>query len=487
MKLLGTVAFILLFGMAASAHVGSPDVYLDADAGAYKLFITIQPPNVIPGVAELQVRSETSGIRRLTAVPLPMTGPGSQHAPVPDVLKQSPADPRFFTGALWLMAPGSWQVRLNIQGAKGAGVVSVPIPAVALQTKTMDRGLGSILLLLMLLLVIGVIAMVSASVREADLPAGQAPDARRKGSALRAGVITATLVAGILGFGAQWWNSKARSYGSTVFKPLDMSATVQGTSLDLRLRDPGWMSSDNSVFTGLPTVRSVDDLAPDHGHLMHLYMLREPALDVVLHVHPEQVRAGEFRLDLPSMPAGSYKLYADIVHENGLPETLLASVRIPTISTHSVTGDDAFGNAVPIGHADVNATDFRLPDGYHMQWLRGVTPMHPREPIPFTFRLLDANGRAPSDMQLYMGMLGHAAFLKPDGTVFAHIHPTGTVAMAAFMKANGMPMNMDLDTGVIPDQVTFPYGFPKAGRYRIIVQMKHGSTVETGVFDAVVN
>jgi hypothetical protein len=30
----------------------------------------------------------------------------------------------------------------------------------------------------------------------------------------------------------------------------------------------------------------------------------------------------------------------------------------------------------------------------------------------------------------------------------------------------------------------FPYGFPSAGRYRVFVQMKHGGTVETAVFDA---
>jgi hypothetical protein len=35
--------------------------------------------------------------------------------------------------------------------------------------------------------------------------------------------------------------------------------------------------------------------------------------------------------------------------------------------------------------------------------------------------------------------------------------------------------------------VSFPYGFPTAGHYRIFVQMKHGGTVETGAFDAQVN
>ena len=122
----------------------------------------------------------------------------------------------------------------------------------------------------------------------------------------------------------------------------------------------------------------------------------------------------------------------------------------------------------------------------------------PKSAEAFQFELLDPQGKPPADMALYMGMLGHAAFVKTDGTVFAHIHPTGTVAMAAFMMANpqsygsGMnhagPMNMPgmgLDT--LPNTVSFPYGFPTAGQYRIFVQMKHGNIIETGVFDASVN
>jgi hypothetical protein len=96
-------------------------------------------------------------------------------------------------------------------------------------------------------------------------------------------------------------------------------------------------------------------------------------------------------------------------------------------------------------------------------------------------------------------MLGHAAFVKTDGTVFAHIHPTGTVAMAAFMMANPQPgaqgtggsemtmqnmPGMDSSSGTLPNTVGFPYGFPSRGQYRIFVQMKHGNTVETGIFDA---
>jgi len=31
--------------------------------------------------------------------------------------------------------------------------------------------------------------------------------------------------------------------------------------------------------------------------------------------------------------------------------------------------------------------------------------------------------------------------------------------------------------------VSFPYGFPSVGRYRIFIHVNHGATVETGPFD----
>jgi hypothetical protein len=87
-------------------------------------------------------------------------------------------------------------------------------------------------------------------------------------------------------------------------------------------------------------------------------------------------------------------------------------------------------------------------------------------------------------MQLYMGMMGHAAFVAADGSVFAHVHPSGSAPMAALALAgaiNPHAEHMTMDGG-LPAEVSFPYGFPKPGTYRIFVQMKRGGQVLTGAF-----
>jgi hypothetical protein len=52
------------------------------------------------------------------------------------------------------------------------------------------------------------------------------------------------------------------------------------------------------------------------------------------------------------------------------------------------------------------------------------------------------------------------------------------------MDMPGMDHSGQSGSNALPNDVSFPYGFPASGRYRIFVQMKHESTVETGVFDA---
>ena len=68
--------FLVLAACAVplSAHVGSPDVFLEGNAGPYKLFVTVRVPQVIPGIAEIEIRSESER-RKLTFASPPCSSP----------------------------------------------------------------------------------------------------------------------------------------------------------------------------------------------------------------------------------------------------------------------------------------------------------------------------------------------------------------------------------------------------------------------------
>src|ERR1700758_5422265 len=102
--------------LPVSAHVGSPDVFLEGNAGPYKLFVTVRVPQVIPGIAEIEIRSESNNVSEIRIAPMQLTGPGSQFAPAPELTERSKTDPQFFRGSLWLMEFGSLQVRIEADG-----------------------------------------------------------------------------------------------------------------------------------------------------------------------------------------------------------------------------------------------------------------------------------------------------------------------------------------------------------------------------------
>jgi len=85
-------------------------------------------------------------------------------------------------------------------------------------------------------------------------------------------------------------------------------------------------------------------------------------------------------------------------------------------------------------------------------------------------------------------MAGHAIVLRSDSTVFAHLHPSGSVAMPALEIARQGIGASDPHAGHamhgLPGDVVFPYGFPQPGSYRIFVQVKRAGRIETAAFDA---
>jgi hypothetical protein len=525
---------VLLLIAPAWAHVGNPDVYFQGAAGPYHLIITIRTPQMIPGTADVEILSATPGISKITVVPLYIVGPGAKYPPVGDLLAQSQEDPQYFSGKIWLMDSGSWQVRVQVAGVQGPGELAVPVPAAARRTLPMQKSLGILLFALMSLLVVAIISIVGAARRESTLPPGELPSAERSRRGRWVMLGAAVVVFGVLYSGNSWWNSEA-SYTARkmIYKPPPLDVSLEpGGKLLLKMGNSEWhRTQPETVMTAL---------MPDHGHLMHLFLIREPGMDRFYHLHPQIVplepglhphREPSFEMKLPTIPAGRYQVFADVVRVSGFPDTMVAEIDLPDIPGVALTGDNSAAVSSPLSadgarannSGDSNHTSganglaekasitpdgatATLPDGYKMIWERGTAPFTANHFVWLRIRLETPDGKPVSDSEPYMGMAGHAEIVNSDRSVFAHIHPDGSVAMAALeltqknpatgnantnsqarTNAGGEMGAMDMSMMPRSAEVSFPYGFPKPGKYRLFVQMKRGGTIETGVFDTQVN
>src|SRR6185436_4243972 len=95
---------------------------------------------------------------------------------------------------------------------------------------------------------------------------------------------------------------------------------------------------------------------PDHGHDIHLFMVRTPGFDRLAHLHPVRgADAAEYRQVLPPLPAGRYAVFADVVWDGGWPQTGTAMLDLPDLSAcPAPAGDDA------VWSADAPSADLRF-------------------------------------------------------------------------------------------------------------------------------
>jgi hypothetical protein len=482
------LSILLLLPAAAFAHVGSPDVYYDGHAGPYHLLVTVRPSPVVPGIAEIQVRSAANDISEIKIRPMRLVGPGANLAPKPDAAQRSSDDPQLFTGNLWIMDRGSWQVQIQIDGEHGKAELGVPVPAVSTYSVRMQKSLGGLLAVLGLLLVGGVVGIVGAANRDAKLEPGETPTPQQNRRGYTSMAVAAILAVAIVAAAKYWWGTEASANEALSYHlPHAELSLVAGNQLQLHLQNP---NEDAGFFIAgkdrieRPDRLRLDDLVTDHGHLLHLFLVRMPDMKSFWHLHPEQQAMADFKQDLPSLPAGHYQVYADIVHSNGFPETEVGEIDLPGISGKPLSNDDS-------GGPDFSAADqvAQLSDGYRMVWERDKQPLKINQPVWFRFRVEDKDGK-PVDLEPYMGMAGHAAFIRADGKIFAHVHPAGSVSMAAVALAENAvskdpaqkPGMTDMQMDAVPGQVSFPYGLPQPGDYRIFVQVRRGGHVETGEF-----
>lgn len=498
---------VIAVGLVASAHVGSPNVFFEGMAGPYSVRVTIRPPIVIPGIADITIRLiGDDEVHRVTVQPFRWDA-GEAGAPPPDLAQPVPGTRGLYAAALWFMTAGSHSIHVTVVGERGTGTAVVPVTPVRITTLQMERAYGAMLLALGAFLFIGAITIMGAAVRESVLPPGNHPNKRRR---VRAGITMAAsglVFAGLVFLGKTWWDSVEASYRRGIFRPLAITTSVDTAGseriLTLTIDDERWLD------------RQWTPLVPDHGKLMHMFMVRAPDLDAFAHVHPVPLDSNTFAVALPPLPGGSYRIYADVLHESGFTQTLVDTTDIPGATApprDRPTGvrrdpDDSWlvTTAAMEGAGErsqaMNTVD-TLADGSTMTWVRDTASIAARQEVELRFRVHASDGR-PAGLEPYMGMTSHAAILRDDGAVFVHLHPIGSISVGSqqtfLLRVPGdsvigtlgrritespAPMMPTMGTGSEPGVITLPYEFPEPGAYRIWVQVKRAGTVLTGVFDA---
>ena len=516
------LALVVLFYPAlAQAHVGSPDVFYDGNVGFWPTHITIRMPAVVPGRAEILVQVQSNEPVTVSCVPL-FSRIAVSNAPPPEATTPVRGETNAFTGSLWLMARGAYSIEVKIHGKSGEGIVQIPVNSVATSQLPLPRWLGGILSFLGLLLFCGGLAIVAAAVGESTVPPGELPGKIARRKYWIAGIVTGVvLVLGLVG-GKLWWAAEEADFRT-------------------RLHEGGWPDLKTDVRTEnsqriLRLTLGEKDFGPqerlglttDHGKLLHLFLVAQPDKQAFGHLHPVRQGNNTFDVTLPPLPEGDYQVFCDLTFESGLSSTatnfvhlppVLASVGATNMPDPVPDPDDSWATDSAVAVRDTPGSDTicHLADGTQVIW-RAHPPLQSQKDAALHFQVLDKAGQ-PVALQPYMGMMSHAAVLRSDGHVFAHLHPSGNFSMAAQMlfdakvtketgvkssdDMSGMPgmdmkdsmnmMNMDhsMMGGSGSDNaekstISLPYQFPTPGDYRLWVQIKAGDQIKTAIFDTTV-
>ena len=469
---------------AVSAHVGSPNVYFEGTAGPYGVRVIVRAAPVVPGQADITVRVLSGGRPRAVTV-LPVYWDPRTAAPPPaDTARPIAGDSLLYSAQLWLMTAGSYAVQVSVTGAAGGGTVNVPVQAVATRRLEMARGMAWGLGAVAAFLVIGLVTIARAAARESTVAPGDVPGARnRRHGWIATGIATAWIGTGLF-LGRGWWNGVDQAYARTLYRPTAAHTRVtRDGMLEVRLADP-------------VRDRRWTPLIPDHGHLMHLFLVQAD-FNGFAHLHPAPQDSTTFTTALPALPAGRYRVFADLVHESGFTETVTDTVTVP--ASRGASGDPDDGAWLGKG-ADPSATSASLADGSSMTWDREAEPIVAGADAPLRFHVTGPRGQ-PARLEPYLGMIGHAVVARSDGGVFVHLHPMGTISWTAQetfslrtladtlagsltrkLAASAAESREHLMTGDSVAVLSFPYAFPSPGRYRIWVQVKRNNRVLTFSF-----
>ena len=195
-----------------------------------------------------------------------------------------------------------------------------------------------------------------------------------------------------------------------------------------------------------------------HEKIMNFIVVRKDLANFQ-HVHPDfNAQTGEFTLSTLTFPTdGEYRLFADFTPSAGMmgPD----GMKLPVTLSHDVAAGN-LANYKPQTLGD--GTNEKTVDGYQITLSTDAEPTAGKEAL-FMFAI-EQGGQPVTDLEQYLGALGHVVILREGDLQFIHTHPVDDP--------------MASQTG----NVHFMVPFTEAGRYKVFMQFQHQREIVTTDF-----
>ncbi len=220
----------------------------------------------------------------------------------------------------------------------------------------------------------------------------------------------------------------------------------------------------------------VKNYAIRHEKIMHFILVRKD-LQNFQHLHPEFNEAtGEFTVKITFPEDGPYRLFPDFTpgddNPQKLPVTVYQDIDVGNINNYSTE------KVVPDSEAKKTYDDY------------GVVTAFPKnakkqQEITYTLNITKA-GKPVTNLENYLGALGHSVILKEGTLDFIHTHALegDTADNTQGHSMNGPQKETKVKSG--PD-ITFATTFPESGIYKIFTQFLHEGNIQTLDYSVRVN
>ncbi|BCM89756.1 hypothetical protein IAD21_01603 [Abditibacteriota bacterium] len=204
------------------------------------------------------------------------------------------------------------------------------------------------------------------------------------------------------------------------------------------------------------SIAVVKDFQLVHEKLMHLIVVSDD-LSYFSHEHPSIGKDGRFRLQWTSPHTGRYFMFADFTPGDGLNQILRTQVTVgggQPKALPKLVPDKALAKAV---------------DGYNIS-LKPSAPLVAGKSTLFTYTLTQ-DGKPITDMEPYLGAMGHLMAINANGRDVVHTHTIGV----------GGSVSSDMATQSGPS-FTYELTPPAPGPTRIWAQFQRNGQVITVPF-----